>query len=253
MAYVYRHIRLDKNEPFYIGIGDKLFRAYDKSRRNKHWYNIVNISDYQVDILFEDISWKEACEKEKEFIKLYGRVDKGSGTLCNHTDGGEGGFGRIYKPTKESIEKIRKKLIGRVSPRKGISLSKETKEKISNSLRGHKQSKEVVEKRRQSCTGKKRSEQSRNNISKGRKGIIFSESHRNNMLKSRGTKIHQLNDFGSIINTFGSLIEAGKELNLNPKSISAYLSSGRKYLKGLIFIKENALVSYGQGVLQNGE
>ena len=23
MAYVYRHIRLDKNEPFYIGVGTK--------------------------------------------------------------------------------------------------------------------------------------------------------------------------------------------------------------------------------------
>ena len=28
MAVVYRHIRLDKNEPFYIGIGEKENRAY---------------------------------------------------------------------------------------------------------------------------------------------------------------------------------------------------------------------------------
>ena len=45
MAYLYRHIRLDKNEPFYIGIGgdDKGYyeRAYHKiSHRNKHWKNI---------------------------------------------------------------------------------------------------------------------------------------------------------------------------------------------------------------------
>jgi len=28
MAYVYRHIRLDKNEPFYIGIGSEEFKKY---------------------------------------------------------------------------------------------------------------------------------------------------------------------------------------------------------------------------------
>lgn len=43
MGYLYRHIRLDKNEPFYIGIGgfdktEKEFsyrRAYKIYRRNK--------------------------------------------------------------------------------------------------------------------------------------------------------------------------------------------------------------------------
>ena len=35
MAYVYRHIRLDKNEPFYIGIGsDKEYKRADLSRRD---------------------------------------------------------------------------------------------------------------------------------------------------------------------------------------------------------------------------
>lgn len=40
--YLYRHIRLDKNEPFYIGIGTKnkhkypYFRAKSKAERNKH-------------------------------------------------------------------------------------------------------------------------------------------------------------------------------------------------------------------------
>lgn len=28
MAVVYRHIRLDKNEPFYIGIGNEKSKAY---------------------------------------------------------------------------------------------------------------------------------------------------------------------------------------------------------------------------------
>lgn len=39
MAYVYRHIRLDKNEPFYIGIGSDINyqRAYNYQRRTKYW------------------------------------------------------------------------------------------------------------------------------------------------------------------------------------------------------------------------
>jgi len=40
MAYIYRHIRLDKNEPFYIGIGDNSHegtypRAHSKKPKNK--------------------------------------------------------------------------------------------------------------------------------------------------------------------------------------------------------------------------
>ena len=36
MKVLYRHIRLDKNEPFYIGIGN-IKRAYNKSERNDIW------------------------------------------------------------------------------------------------------------------------------------------------------------------------------------------------------------------------
>ena len=55
MAYVYRHIRLDKNEPFYIGIGAHLKRAYEKTKRNKFWYNVVAKTEYNVEILFYDL------------------------------------------------------------------------------------------------------------------------------------------------------------------------------------------------------
>lgn len=98
MPYVYRHIRLDKNEPFYIGISlgnDPSYkRAYFKRKRNIIWNRIVNKSDYRVEIIFEDDCQEVIKEKEKEFIALYGRIDKGLGTLCNMTDGGDGTIGR---------------------------------------------------------------------------------------------------------------------------------------------------------------
>ena len=110
MAYVYRHIRLDKNEVFYIGIGSDVDGNYLRStsmlNRNVHWHNIVNLTKYDVEILFDDLTWQEACIKEKEFIALYGRRDLGLGTLVNLTDGGEGSFGLIM--SNDVIEKLRK-------------------------------------------------------------------------------------------------------------------------------------------------
>lgn len=104
---LYRHVRLDKNVPFYIGIG-KLSRAYTKFGRNKIWNHIVKKTAYRVDILFDDLTWDEATEKEKEFIQLYGRIDQKTGTLCNLTIGGDGMVGIVR--TKESREQQKKAL-----------------------------------------------------------------------------------------------------------------------------------------------
>ena len=38
---IYRHIRLDTNQVFYIGIGS-IKRAYRKTGRNNYWNNITN-------------------------------------------------------------------------------------------------------------------------------------------------------------------------------------------------------------------
>ena len=116
MAIVYRHIRIDKNEPFYIGIGDKENRAYSQRSRNRFWKNIAK-QGYEVEILFEDLTWEQACEKEKEFIALYGRRDLKAGTLVNLTDGGEGTLGYGHKEETKGI--IRSKLKGENHPNYG--------------------------------------------------------------------------------------------------------------------------------------
>jgi hypothetical protein len=107
MAYVYRHIRLDNNKPFYIGIGSddkgKYKRANNKSKRSILWKRILAKTEYRIDVLLDNLSWEEACEKEKEFISMYGRLDNRLGTLCNHTDGGEGQLGNVQ--SKETISK----------------------------------------------------------------------------------------------------------------------------------------------------
>ena len=104
MPILYRHIRTDKQQVFYIGIGENESRAYDKKGRTRVWKNTANLG-YETEILFEDLTWEQAVEKEKEFIALYGRKDLGLGTLVNLTDGGEGTIG--YKHTQEAKEKNR--------------------------------------------------------------------------------------------------------------------------------------------------
>jgi hypothetical protein len=99
--YLYRHIRHDKNEPFYIGVGKKrcerysnskhgLYqRAYDAYDRNVIWKSIVSKTEYTVEILFESSSKELISKKEIEFISVYGRIGYG-GLLANMNCGGYG-------------------------------------------------------------------------------------------------------------------------------------------------------------------
>jgi hypothetical protein len=137
MAYVYRHIRLDKNEPFYIGIGsdERYNRSRERYNRNSLWKIIAKKSEIEIEILLDDLTYKEAQEKEKEFISLYGRKNNNTGILTNLTDGGEGTIGTVIS------EETRKKLSiahkGNKS-RTGHKLSLETRQKMSLSAKGKK-------------------------------------------------------------------------------------------------------------------
>jgi hypothetical protein len=123
MAIVYQHIRLDTNEIFYVGIATKKARAFQKGiRRNKIWNNIVNKTDYKVEILAEDLTWDEACILEIEKIKNIGRIDLQSGSLSNLTDGGDGSLNRSSP---------RKGLKGFIGYNKGVIRTEEYKRKMS--------------------------------------------------------------------------------------------------------------------------
>ena len=139
--FIYRHIRLDKNEPFYIGLGKYNYkyntyncfygRAYSKSDRNNLWKKIVNknLGKYEVEILLEELSYEEAVEKEIEFIKLYGRIHNETGILSNLTDGGEGITGHSFIHTEEHNKKKSIALMGH-------PVSEETRRKQSLAKKG---------------------------------------------------------------------------------------------------------------------
>jgi hypothetical protein len=103
--YLYRHVRHDTNEVFYIGIGTKRHinriysqnteysRAYEKYGRSDYWKNIVAKTTYTIEIIMESNDKNFICQKEIEFIKLYGKKYDNKGTLVNFADGGNGASG----------------------------------------------------------------------------------------------------------------------------------------------------------------
>lgn len=114
--YVYQHIREDKNEIFYIGIGTKskqdfkcntYSRAYSKHIDNNIWLKIVAKTNWKFEILFESDDRKEVEQMEIDLIKKYGRKCDKTGHLCNLTLGGESNLG--YTHTEEAIKKISEK------------------------------------------------------------------------------------------------------------------------------------------------
>lgn len=155
MAGVYKHIRKDTNKPFYFGIFENQYRPYEKSRRNDIWDKIVAKTDYEVQIIKEGLTWEEACQMERDLIKEYGRIDKGTGILANLTDGGDGTVGLVR--TEEHCDKISKAL-------KGRKLSQDSKDKVSQTL------KEYFKSNENPWKGKKHSEETKQKLSNSHKG-----------------------------------------------------------------------------------
>lgn len=151
MAVVYQHRRLDTGDIFYIGIGKTLKRAYSKHGRSKPWRDLTRYRKWEVEILFENLEWNSACEKERELIKLYGRRDLNEGSLVNMTDGGDG----VENPSEEVRKKNGDAHRGLVGWNKG--LTKETDERIrayAEKLKNKVRSKEHCENISKSKKGK---------------------------------------------------------------------------------------------------
>lgn len=154
---VYRHIRPDKDEPFYIGIGDYK-RPYNfVTGRNRYWKSVFNINkgNIIVEIMLDELSWEKACESETWWISFYGRSDESKGPLVNMTSGGEGAYGR--KKTVESINKYKQTMLEKgINPKIGYKHTAEAIKKISEAGK-RKKSPEEIEKCRIGNIGKKRS------------------------------------------------------------------------------------------------
>lgn len=229
MAYVYRHIRLDKNEPFYIGIGsDKTYyRANKKSQRNMHWNRIVAKTNYEVEIMLDNLTWDEACEKEKEFIKLYKRNNYG-GILANITEGGDGVIGMIvsnetknklsnsikewHKTYKISDEERKKSSIRF----KELNKSAEFIQKRISALRNSEKLKNSYIKKKGKPSGYKHNKESKKLISISKIGKKMQKE----VIEAKSKKIVQLDLSGKILNIWDSAREIQRKTGLSQGNIS---------------------------------
>jgi hypothetical protein len=125
-------------------------RAYQikPERRNNLWCKIFSKTTIKIEIILDNLTKSQASEKEKEFIRLYGRKDLNTGTLCNMTDGGDGIWNCIR--SEETKEKLRQQKIGDKNPMFGKIQSDITKLKKSIKLKGQKRTDET--KKRQSLS-----------------------------------------------------------------------------------------------------
>jgi hypothetical protein len=210
MAYLYRHIRLDLDQPFYIGVGlsnDTLYRrAYNSKNRNNYWKNIVNKTNYEVEIILEDLTNEEAFKKEIEFIKIYGKKSNG-GILCNIADGGNGGF-----------------------------LGKDVNILRSIALKGHKLSVETKDKIRKKAKGRKASAETKIKMSKTHKDKktghwLKSVGHYN----GRAKKVYQFDISNNFIKEWECGSYASKELGINKSCISEAIKGNQKTAGGYIW------------------
>ena len=149
--YVYAYLRSRSSKfgvvgsPYYIGKG-QTDRRFSKFRNIKPPIDPANNV-----LLKEGLAEQDALAEEIRLIKLYGRIDLGTGCLRNRTDGGDGASGYVH--TLESKEKMKLSHVGEIRRCR----SPETRNKMSRTHMGKKKSPEAAKKSRLARTGVKRS------------------------------------------------------------------------------------------------
>lgn len=128
--YVYIHLNPQTKEVFYVGIG-KGNRAWNRwAGRNNFWENYVNKYGFEVELIAENLTRKQAEKIEMQLIASLGRrqIDEG-GTLVNRSSGGDGSKG--YTHTEEFKRKLSEERKGK----KRNPWSKKSKDKLKKSLK----------------------------------------------------------------------------------------------------------------------
>jgi hypothetical protein len=130
--YIYQHRALDTGNIFYVGKGkDK--RHSDKNKRGRYWKNYVAKHGFTSEIIKNEMDEELAFFAEMECIDVYKR--RGI-KLVNLSNGGEGCSGYSMNHSEEQKRKWSEMRKGTPSPRKGVKLSEETKEKLRIAKKG---------------------------------------------------------------------------------------------------------------------
>lgn len=227
--FVYAHYRKTDSSIFYIGVAKSEKRFTSKYSRNVYWKNIVEKNGFYYDILFKSDDWGTCLKKEIELIKYYGRFNNNTGILCNMTDGGEG----CVNLSTESKNKISNKL-------RGVKRSDEFKANCIKRMQGTKAS---IETRFKMSESHKKVDKSylknraltndhRKNISKSKKGKsigigkILTEDHKKAISKGFKSKFsnNQLKQIMEMHNNNISLREISLKMESNHTTIKRYIN-----------------------------
>jgi len=178
------------NAPFYVGKGSgERFNVYQHLSNSQPFLENkikkVGADNIKTHFLHENLIEEEAFHWEKYWIKYLGRRDNGTGQLCNLTDGGEGSSG--VKCSEETKQKISEALKGENNPMYGKKFSEEHKRKIGEASKDRKFSEETRQKMSEAkkgenhyMYGKHLSEELKKKLSEANKG------ENNHMFGKRG-------------------------------------------------------------------
>jgi len=213
--YVYIHFRESDGVPFYVGKGTttskEFYKRAKEPHKNTHWERTVSKHGLVVNVMMSCQTDSEAQEQERKIIKDIGRIDLGTGTLVNKTDGGEGHSGILA-----SAELREKRSANASLPRSEawIASIRDARKDGGNG--------EVVK------HGDKLSEEWRANIAASKMGT-------KNPMFGKTTKIAR-----QVVDTFTGTVypsvgKAAEAFNLNMKTLYNMLSGHRKNYTSLEF------------------
>lgn len=170
--YVYVADHPVTGEPVYVGKGkNRRFAQHNPAALNGKHVNryLTNIirkhGPLEFVVVRDGLSESEAFEAEMALIAQFGRVDIGTGTLSNRTNGGDGTCG--YKHTPEWIAAARVQQKGRL-------VSAETRAKIGAATRGRKITSETRQRLSAAQKGKTKSPEAARKMAEAQRGRTYS-------------------------------------------------------------------------------
>jgi hypothetical protein len=246
MAYVYIYLdpRLNPPQPIYIGKGSGNRLDFHKTRAKNQILKrkISKIRDLGlepiVEVFKDNITDTEALILEMELISKYGRIDNGTGILCNLTEGGEGSSGWIPSEETKNLwseqRKGKKQTPAQYAANCNRNISEESRRKQSEASKGHsRHTSYQLNILKEFNTGKKHSDETKELMSKQRKGKKQTPAQ----YAANCNRIPKSKKIFCLTNNkiYESAKDAAEKLGLNYTAIQAVANGSRTHHKNFKF------------------
>ena len=232
---VYKHT--SPNGKVYIGITSrdpKVRWDYGYGyKANEHFYRAIQKhgwSNFEHEILYENLTKEEACKKEIELIAEYKSDNEQYG--YNILKGGN--LGRIGIPhSEETKKKISQSRMGANNPAYGKHHTEEWKQMMREKMTGRKFSEESIQRMRDAQKGRTISEEHRKKLSKANLGKRYKHTPETieRMRRSKYKRVY----CPETNKVYESIKQAEKETGAPNPSITAVCKGRHKTAKGYHF------------------